>query len=1105
MNSTNRIPSPGNTVRIDYLYNQPVASSDFNEVQISNALGITKSCNIKWEMKGQDQIRITASDVDYLSVSSSDANDVVAFRSHFIPNSNLIVKCKSTSDNYQYALNVYCRQVELNSESTIYLNGVRQVENSASSIISGADVALPQNTIKDPYLDEELSTRIVTEITYVLVPLPQSVQITLDSWTLVPIKNNIIDLFNYRNGIVTTDSVESLTFDYAIKNENSLTLLPTDVELINRTALSFHDYSVWVKLANESQWQTTGEFLNAPVDSQRIIIGRFIGAGITSIEGYDCQNRSGVIITKFDQIAKGSSLYSRAHSDVYLLYDGGIAYKDQIYYAPAFFSKTSDGDFVSDPENGNYLLSATPDLTLYFREVGGQITSSVGSNNDLSGDVATQVVEGNDSTVNNHLEGSNNKVVKAHDDYANANNHLEGKDNIAGGYAGHVENSSNQTYETNAHAGGKHSVSSGSGSMSQGHGVITFGTAAVATGQSAFGDDTNDTTVLGVDGTDTAIDWTVQPGETEVQRAQRIANRLIGLWHGTEKISGSDTPNETVKMQFIAAIGSGAMAGGVNTFVNGGSSLGHGFKCEVTAQFGVATGHLTKVLANGGFAHGYDTWSSGEYSTTFGLSNRNAAKNGFVIGANCASNANGENGFAGGQGSEVQAKNSFAFGLGCFAAAPQAFALGQNIVVGTQNQTAVGQFNDNNSKAFFAVGAGADSNNRKNAFEVFSTYAISWGDLLFSKSLRSAGAGNNANNTIVFGTDVSNTASADNSFTGGENSQSQAKNAFTFGKGCYAAAENSTAFGEGIVVGTKGQFAVGKFNDNSSTALFVVGNGISSARKNVFEVFENYIAINGNKIFNPISTNSEGVITDTLKIGSDAQITYDSNAGYSTLTITPRYGPADPTVFDFGSFINFKTSMGYIGSNNAPVIFSYTGIDSPQFKTKGQTKSVKLYDGQTRDEVTSLAEALGSASLFAKLEDVINKVSATPTTSITDDTLTLTDGSSTQLLKSEVGTLTLTFGGNYPTFADASYSCSFSFLSGATATVLNPPTGMNNTYYRTIFWKGDDCDTGVLVPKANMIYYVEMRNLGNTGDGTGSTDKSFIAADVKAYPYNRGE
>lgn len=620
--------------------------------------------------------------------------------------------------------------------------------------------------------------------------------------------------------------------------------------------------------------------------------------------------------------------------------------------------------YVNDGEKQGWdVLSGTVDLSDYYTKeqidnlkVGTK--SDVGINNDLFNDIASHTIE-NTESKNNHLEGSTNTLKKTDKTYNNDSNHIEGENNIAGGYAGHVENSYNQVHETNAHAGGKHSVASGSGSFSQGRGVIAFGTATFATGQSAKGGDSNVTTLI-----DAEIDWATQTNEDEVGRAQRIAAKLIDLWHN----------DANFKQQFTAALGSGAIAGGVNTFVNGGSSFGHGYECEVTAQFGVATGYLTKVLANGGFAHGYDTWSSGEYSTTFGLSNRNVAKNGFVIGANCVSNANGENGFVGGQSSEVQAKNGFAFGLGCFAAAPQAFALGQNIVVGTQNQTAVGQFNNNNSKAFFAVGVGANGDNRKNAFEVFNTYAVSWGDLLFSKSLRSASAGNSANNTIVFGTNVSNTASADNSFTGGENSQSQAKNAFTFGLGCYAAATGSTAFGQNTVVGTPYQFAVGKFNDNDSKALFAVGAGTASARKNVFEVFDDRIAINSDKM--SLSTTND--IT-TLKLGDFAKLqikpSMASSGQYAcSLIMNPIYGYTEPTTIEMDALSSAKICVGY--TNNA-VMFNYSNGSQPEFYVKDVTNSrIKLFssdfDTEGKDELVRLSTALNNKSLFAAVTDLIN-------------------------------------------------------------------------------------------------------------------------------------
>ena len=50
--------------------------------------------------------------------------------------------------------------------------------------------------------------------------------------------------------------------------------------------------------------------------------------------------------------------------------------------------------------------------------------------------------------------------------------------------------------------------------------------------------------------------------------------------------------------------------------------------------------------------------------------------------------------------------------------------------------------------------------------------------------------------------------------------------------------ERSMAVGDMLVLGTSDSLVVGKYNDSSSTALFVVGNGSSGAgnESNAFEV-----------------------------------------------------------------------------------------------------------------------------------------------------------------------------------------------------------------------------------------------------------------------------
>lgn len=333
--------------------------------------------------------------------------------------------------------------------------------------------------------------------------------------------------------------------------------------------------------------------------------------------------------------------------------------------------------------------------------------SETGENNELFNDTETHTIEGDETTKNNHLEGGNNKVIKAHEAYDNSYNHVEGTNNIAGGIYGHVENSGNQVYETNAHAGGKNSVASASGAFAQGRGVIALGCAAFATGQSAKNGDPYVTSLI-----KNEIDWTKRPEEDEVGRFQRIVQRLVELWQDGD-----------FAKQFVAATGYGAMSGGINTFVHADAAFGHGLECEVGANYAVGTGHLVTINggANGGFAHGYELVSNAPYSTTFGVHNTNNAHNAFLIGTWCGNTENAELSFTGGKGSYSQGEGAFTFGNSCYAAAPWSAAFGKGIVVGTEGQFAVGRYNNNMTGAIFAVGAG-EENERKNAFEVFDDY-----------------------------------------------------------------------------------------------------------------------------------------------------------------------------------------------------------------------------------------------------------------------------------------------------------------------------------------------------------------------------------------------
>ena len=359
------------------------------------------------------------------------------------------------------------------------------------------------------------------------------------------------------------------------------------------------------------------------------------------------------------------------------------------------------------------VLSGFVDLSDYYTKnqvdnliVGKKL--NIGINNESFNDIDSNVVEGDDTTKNNHIEGSKNRIIKAHKEYPNENNHVEGKNNIAGGFAGHVENNSNQTYETNAHAGGVSSVASGAGTFAQGRGVIAMGLGSVATGQSLYNSD-GSTTVLGVDGEETEIDWVTHVDETEQQRSKRIADRIEGLYLGTE-LKQDGTPNTSIQRKFLASLGTGNMVGGVNSFARGTANLVHGLGCRSLSSYCFAGGYYTWIGKNSDdcFAFGdhLQIGDNAKDTIVLGTAHNVEASGAFVVGYQCTI--------------KPTAKNSFTLGKNCWIEAPNSYALGERIFINQDGQIVFGKYNDNNSSAIFVIGNGTASD-RKNIFEVFNT------------------------------------------------------------------------------------------------------------------------------------------------------------------------------------------------------------------------------------------------------------------------------------------------------------------------------------------------------------------------------------------------
>ena len=713
-------------------------------------------------------------------------------------------------------------------------------------------------------------------------------------------------------------------------------------------------------------------------------------------------------------------------------------------------------------ENFNHMDKGIADLDgrVTILEQGGGtgevgVRSEVGINNELFNDTSSHTIE-NAESKNNHLEGSTNTLKKTDKTYNNDSNHIEGENNIAGGYAGHVENSFNQVHETNAHAGGKHSVASGSGSFAQGRGVIAFGTAAFTTGQSAKSGDSNVTTLV-----DAEIDWATQANEDEVNRAKRITAKLIDLWHN----------DVNFKHQFTASLGGGAMAGGVNTFVNGGSSFGHGYECEVTAQFGFVGGYQSTTLADGGFTWGVDAQTLGPQGVTFGISTRGRAKNGFVIGNHCENVTSAENSFTGGESCQSQAKNAFTFGIYSYGAAENSVAIGEGIVVGTKGQFAIGKYNNNESKALFAVGNGTSSA-RKNVFEVFDDYITINNTKFIGQNIVTTDS--NGNITIKAGATIAPTDTG-----AGVGKIKFSENGFSL--------RITSAANTGLVFDTVGV----KLTDNNykltspSTdwTSYELGSDLNSLHSKVknalttdkANVANGYAALDANKNINvvgmkiPCNTYPSGEAGTTDYLGNGVQ---SNNADGFTIS-SPYYG----------WYIKFTPSMpGEIFTNYPQMII----------KNATSSDSFCLYNADPYDENNDAilwVNKYGSDNKWSVVRKVVNidetkQDKPTINSIISSSTITLTANTEYHHIKEDSSTLTFTL----PTTIEEDYQSYISFKSGATATTITI-----STFDGTLKFKGDDCANGIFTPAANTVYEVALKCIGMD-----SNNKPYIVARVGA-------
>jgi hypothetical protein len=166
MNFHNRIPSPGNTVSVDFEYEKPVSSSDLNEIQSIQSSEDKIDIRGKYTMRSDNGFIMHAEITDIVIPSYNG----VRYNINIHLTTPWIVESVADDSDTAFHKYLYCyvRTRQVDSNSTLYKNGLR-----SPVLINGSSVeeTLP-NIIMDPLLAEEISARTISEIAFTLGEQP---------------------------------------------------------------------------------------------------------------------------------------------------------------------------------------------------------------------------------------------------------------------------------------------------------------------------------------------------------------------------------------------------------------------------------------------------------------------------------------------------------------------------------------------------------------------------------------------------------------------------------------------------------------------------------------------------------------------------------------------------------------------------------------------------------------------------------------------------------------------------------------------------------------------------------------------------------------------
>ena len=409
--------------------------------------------------------------------------------------------------------------------------------------------------------------------------------------------------------------------------------------------------------------------------------------------------------------------------------------------------------------------------------------------------------------------------------------HAEGLANGAYGYAAHVEGRQNQAIGNYAHVEGRKNVATyiahAEGQQTKAEG---FWSHAEGFNSKAIGEVTH----------------------AEGQNTQAVGQRSHAEGQDT-KASGEFSHAEGFKTE---AKGNSSHSEGSETLANGNFSHAEGKGAETIGDNSHAEGFETKAKGQSAHAEGHKTNANGHYSHTEGVGTRTEgagshaegqktralenyahAEGGNTKANSTYSHAEGEFTTASGQASHAEGKSTTASGQASHAEGTNTQAVGFNSHAEGGNTQANGTYSHAEGYTTRAEGYGSHAEGGNT--QANGTYSHAEGFNLNANGKYSHAEGEST-------TASGNASHAEGTETKASQNQAHAEGFKTEAKGFHSHAEGSEtlakgnfshAGGKGTIASGEAQTAIGKYNEENTNALFIVGNGSDSTnRKNAFVV-----------------------------------------------------------------------------------------------------------------------------------------------------------------------------------------------------------------------------------------------------------------------------